>query len=86
MHDDEFVGKAMTLTKTTARNAKDTTWRRVIGLRVDTLWELKRLASSTSGGREGVRRLKCLGERALLGFKDDVLETVLPKARVGGAA
>jgi hypothetical protein len=76
MHGDEHVAKAMTLTKTTARNAKDTTWRRVIGFRVDTLWELKRLTSSTSstsGGREGVRRLKCLGERALLGFKDDVL-------------
>jgi hypothetical protein len=73
MQGGEHVGKAMTLTKTTARNAKDTTWRRVIGFRVDTLWELKRLTSSTSGGREGVRRLKCLGERALLGFKDDVL-------------
>jgi hypothetical protein len=76
MHGHEQAGQAMTLTKTTARNAKERRWRRVIGLGfwVDTLWALKRLTSLTSlnsGDRE--REVWCLGERALLVFKDDVL-------------
>jgi hypothetical protein len=45
----------------------------VMGFRVDTLWALKRLTSSTSGGRKEVGGLECLGEGALLRFKDDVL-------------
>lgn len=61
----------MTRTKTTARNAKETRWRRVIGFCVDTLWVLRRLSWLTLG--DGNRVLVCLGDGALLVFKDDVL-------------
>jgi hypothetical protein len=58
----------------------------VIGVWVDdTLWALKRLASSISGDSKGVRGLACLGERALLVVKDDVLVMCAPKATLGGA-
>jgi hypothetical protein len=42
-----------------------------MGFWVDTLWALKRLTSLNSG--DGDRGVRCLGERALLVFKDDVL-------------
>ena len=44
-----------------------------MGFWVDTLWALKRLASWISGDSEGLRGVKCLGERALLVVKNDVL-------------
>ena len=87
MHDDEFVGKAMTLTKTTARNAKDTTWRRVIGLRVDTLWGIEEIGFVDfwwQGRRTKIEVPGRAGPPWIV--EDDVLGTVLPKARVGGAA
>ena len=64
--------RSWTPTKTTARNANETRCRRVMGFRVDTLWALKRLTSSTSGDREEGSS-ECLGERALFRLMDDVL-------------
>jgi hypothetical protein len=61
----------MARTKTIARNAKETRWRREIGFWVDTLWALRRSSWLTLG--DGNRVVVCLGDRALLVFKDDVL-------------
>ena len=44
----------------------------MIGFRVDTLWTLKRLTSSTFGDREA-GEWECLGEGALFRFMDDVV-------------
>lgn len=70
---------------TMASAAIETTWTRLIGFGVDTLWALKRLDSSIVGWSEGVREAEDLGEWARLVVKDDVLVMWSPKARIGGA-
>lgn len=73
------------LTMTMASAAMDTTWTRLIGFGVDTVWALKRLDSSIAGGSEGVREGEDLGGCARLVVEDDVLVMWSPKARIGGA-
>ncbi len=70
---------------TMAKATTETTWTRLIGFGVDTLWALKRLDSSIAGGSEGVREAEALGGRARLVVRDDVLVMWSPKARIGGA-
>lgn len=76
------------LTRTMARNAKEKRWTRLIGFWVDTVWALKRLASSIAvgieEGREGEREEDFLGGGALLLVDDDVLVMWRAEATVGG--
>lgn len=61
------------LTRTAARIEKETRWTRLTEFCVDTLWALKRFASSIAGWGEQLLEFKGLGERARLLVKDDVL-------------
>jgi len=57
-----------------------------MGICDDTLWALKRLASSISGSSKGKPERGELGEQAPLRIKDDVLLTEeSPEATLGGA-